>query len=110
MSDSHFPREVHESLITLRVQAKAARRGQDVRKATPDEVALSDSLRLPYHCTAHSARTGLACQGKRIAGGTVCIWHGGQLRQVRAKAEQRLRAAVDPVLDAMIEAATQTEN
>lgn len=61
-------------------------------------------------CTAHSARTGLPCQKYAIKGATVCRTHGGAAPQVKAKAEQRLREMVSPMLDKLYTLAMQTDN
>jgi hypothetical protein len=45
-----------------------------------------------------SSRTGKPCNRYAIAGGTVCIMHGGGAPQVKAAAAARLRAMVDPAL------------
>lgn len=71
-----------------------------------DEVALAD----PRKCKAHSSRTGLPCKRWAIKGATVCRHHGGAAPQVQAKAEQRLRAMVDPMLDKLHTLAMQTDN
>lgn len=44
-------------------------------------------------CTAVSSRTGKPCQQRPIAGGTVCVTHGGRAPQVVAKAKERLLRA-----------------
>jgi hypothetical protein len=49
-------------------------------------------------CTAHSSRTGQACKRQAIAGGNVCIMHGGSAAQVRRAAALRILALVDPAL------------
>jgi hypothetical protein len=52
-------------------------------------------------CKAHSKQTGKQCGRKAIPGGTVCRYHGGAAPQVIAKAEERLKALVDPAIDAL---------
>lgn len=49
-------------------------------------------------CKAHSKRTGKPCGKDAIKGGSVCRMHGGSAPQVRASAEARLRALVDPAI------------
>jgi CTP:molybdopterin cytidylyltransferase MocA len=49
-------------------------------------------------CTAHSKRTGKPCTRYAIAGGNVCIMHGGSAPQVKASAAARLAALVDPAI------------
>ena len=46
-------------------------------------------------CTAKNGR-GEACKAQAIRGGNVCFTHGGAAPQVKAAAEARLRALVDP--------------
>lgn len=41
-------------------------------------------------CTGHSKQTGLPCGQYAIRGATVCYYHGGKAKQVRAKAAERL--------------------
>ena len=43
-------------------------------------------------CRAHSTRSGERCKKAAILGGTVCATHGGSAPQVRARADERLRA------------------
>lgn len=45
----------------------------------------------PMRCTA-TRRNGEQCGSKPIRGATVCRMHGGAAPQVKAKAEERLRA------------------
>jgi hypothetical protein len=109
-----FPASVHESLAELRALSKAVRSHHEWqasgRRATPEEIALSEQLRQPQHCVAHSSRTGLACEKTRIQGGTTCSRHGGQLPRVKRRAERRLAAAVMPVIDSMVTIATSSTN
>lgn len=46
-------------------------------------------------CTAKNGR-GEPCKAQAIRGGNVCVTHGGAAPQVKAAAEARLRALVDP--------------
>jgi len=71
---------------------------------------MSEALTHSRRCTAHSARTGQPCQKWAIKGATVCRTHGGAAPQVKAKAEQRLRQMVDPMLDKLHALAMQTDN
>jgi hypothetical protein len=54
-------------------------------------------------CTATNKKTGLRCKQWAILGGTVCRYHGGNAPQVRRKAEERLKALVDPAIEALHE-------
>ena len=49
-------------------------------------------------CTARSKQTGKRCGQTAISGSNVCRHHGGGAPQVKAAAEARLRALVDPSL------------
>lgn len=49
-------------------------------------------------CTAKT-RSGSRCRNAPIPGGTVCRMHGGAAPQVKAKADERLRALQDPALN-----------
>lgn len=53
-------------------------------------------------CSATAKRTGRQCEQYAINGGTVCHKHGGAAPQVKAKAEERIKALVNPAL-ALIE-------
>jgi hypothetical protein len=44
---------------------------------------------ISIQCTAISKQTKQQCKAKAIPGGTVCRWHGGGARQVKAKAAVR---------------------
>ena len=48
-------------------------------------------------------RSGNPCRQTAIPGGTVCVYHGGAAPQVKAAAERRLLAAVDPAITALVE-------
>lgn len=61
-------------------------------------MTVSDLMALPRRCRAHN-RSGSQCGLAPTVGATVCKWHGGAAPQVRAKAEERIRALVDPALD-----------
>jgi hypothetical protein len=60
-------------------------------------------------CSAVSSRTGKPCNRYAIAGGTVCIMHGGATLQVKAAAAARLRAMVNPALSVLEYAMEQKE-
>lgn len=49
-------------------------------------------------CSARAKSTGRPCTRRAIRGGTVCIVHGGRAPQVKAKAEERIKALVNPAL------------
>jgi hypothetical protein len=49
----------------------------------------------PQLCTAR-LKNGAPCGSKAIRGGNVCRMHGGRSTQVKAAAQARLRAMVDP--------------
>lgn len=68
------------------------------------------SLTHSRKCTAHSARTKKPCQRWAIMGANVCRTHGGAAPQVKARAEQRLREMVDPMISRLNELAMQTDN
>ena len=53
-------------------------------------------------CTAHN-RQGQSCGRPPIPGGNVCRHHGGAAGHVKAAAERRLLAAVDPAITALVE-------
>jgi hypothetical protein len=50
-------------------------------------------------CKAVSSRTGQPCRRTPIAGGFVCIMHGGSAGQVKRKARERLRDMLGEALD-----------
>ena len=50
-------------------------------------------------CSAHSKQTGQPCKVRVVPGATVCRFHGGSAPQVRLKAEERLQAARDRMLE-----------
>ena len=52
-------------------------------------------------CTATAKGSGKRCQRAPIQGATVCRMHGGAAPQVKAKAEERLRALQAPALAAL---------
>lgn len=54
-----------------------------------------------WQCKAHSPRTGKRCRQKAIRGASVCKMHGGSAPQVRAAAQARILALVNPALNAV---------
>lgn len=48
-----------------------------------------------------SKQTGNPCGAKVAHGFTVCYWHGARAPQVRATAEERMRALVHPAVSAL---------
>lgn len=64
---------------------------------------------MAHQCTAHSKQTHQRCRQPAIRGGAVCRFHGGAAPQVKQKAEERLRALVDPALTRLNELMIQTE-
>src|SRR4029079_8562013 len=46
-------------------------------------------------CRAHSSRTGEQCKNAAIKGSTVCRFHGGAAKQVKANARARLENAAE---------------
>ena len=63
-----------------------------------------------HQCAAHSSRTGERCRRPSILGGTVCTSHGGSTKRAKQKAEERLRAMVDPLLSQLFKIALEGEN
>jgi hypothetical protein len=57
-------------------------------------------------CTA-TARSGERCGRSPALGATVCYYHGGAAPQVKAKAQERLRALQHPAIDALARALEQ---
>jgi len=107
-----FPPEVHASLAELQRIARRARSRHDptLRWATPDEIALAETQRKPYHCIGHSGRTGLPCCKRRLLGSTVCVKHGASTAHVKAAADQRLRELVMPVIARQFALTQQSEH
>src|SRR5688572_18126042 len=95
-----FPPEVHGSLAALRAIAKQAKSRTDagLRMATEDEIALATALQKPWMCTAHSSRTGLPCEKRRLEGGIVCQTHGAGTKAHKAAVTRRLQAIAMPMV------------
>ena len=62
-----------------------------------------------HRCTAHN-RGETRCYAYAIPGGTVCRYHGGLAPQVIAKAEDRIRALVDPSLNRIARTIADDQN
>lgn len=57
----------------------------------------------PMRCTARSKQRGAQCRQRAIAGGTVCVYHGGKAPQVQHAAEERLKALQPKAVDVVEE-------
>ena len=63
----------------------------------------------PLRCTAKSKSTGKQCRNLPIVGGTVCISHGGSIPAVKAAAQRRMIALIDPAMDTLYRALYECE-
>ena len=99
-----FPQAVHDSLAELRRIAKAAKSKDDpaLRRASKDELALAETLKLAWHCTGHNSRTGLPCRRAKLAGLQVCRRHGGALKHVQLAMRRRLAEVSPKILESQI--------
>lgn len=70
--------------------------GQEVTPAAPTATPADSPERA--RCTAYSRTSGQRCKQPPIAGGSVCVYHGGKAPQVRRKAALRLVELVDPAI------------
>ena len=52
----------------------------------------------PLRCTAKSKSTGNQCRLRPIPGGSVCVQHGGSIPAVKAAAQRKMIALIDPAL------------
>ena|SRR5215472_6853165 len=52
-------------------------------------------------CIAKSKQSGEQCKQSAIAGGTVCVYHGGNAPNTRKAARERLACMVDPALETL---------
>lgn len=75
---------------------KHAPRGP-IKSREPIEVETHQGLK----CKGHSSRTRKPCQKAPIKGGTVCRTHGGAAPQVKAAAQERLKAMQPLALSTM---------
>lgn len=64
----------------------------------------------PYLLNADGSVQTRPCRNSAIQGGLVCRKHGGSAPQVKAKAERRLRAMIDPSLTRLEELMLQDEH
>jgi len=60
-------------------------------------------------CSAQSKTTGEQCRNVPIAGGTVCVIHGGSAPAVKLAAQRRLLAMIDPAMDALLRAVEECD-
>jgi hypothetical protein len=63
----------------------------------------------PLRCTAKSKTTGKQCKNIPITGGTVCVAHGGSIPAVKAAAQRRMSALIDPAMDTLYRALYECE-
>jgi hypothetical protein len=99
-----------DSLEALRETARQAQTRDEVRHATPEEVALAETQRLPWHCTGHSSRTGLPCRKPRVKVTTVCATHGASLKTVKEAARRRFLSEIDPTITRLMDIRDQDEH
>ena len=55
-------------------------------------------------CTARAKQTGEQCRRAPIAGGTVCVVHGGSAPAAKLAAQRRLIGMIDPAMSALLRA------
>lgn len=62
-------------------------------------------------CVAHvkAAKGGGQCKQGAILGGTVCRFHGGSAPQVKLKAQQRIDAAADSLVESIVALAIEQQ-
>ncbi len=58
-------------------------------------------------CAAQSTFSNKRCRRSAILGGTVCAWHGGSTKSVKAAAKRRLLEHVEPALGRLIDLSEQ---
>ena len=61
------------------------------------------------HCTARAKQTGEQCKRAPIAGGTVCVAHGGSAPAAKLAAQRRLISMIDPAMSALLRAIENCE-
>lgn len=107
-----YPPEVHESLAELRRIAKAATSRDDpnLRRCTPDELALAETLRKPTDCRGHSSRTGLPCTNPAMQGISTCRMHGASTKAARHAVSVRLAEEMPRLLDSQLLRALSTDD
>ena len=66
---------------------------------------MADALR----CTAKSKTTGKQCKNLPITGGTVCVSHGGSIPAVKAAAQRKMIALIDPALAVLYRAMVECD-
>ena len=60
-------------------------------------------------CTAKSKTTGAQCKNLPIVGGTVCVSHGGSIPAVKAAAQRKMIALIDPALAVLYRAMVECD-
>ena len=60
-------------------------------------------------CTAKSKTTGVQCKNIPIVGGTVCVSHGGSIPAVKAAAQRKMVALIDPALAVLYRAMVECD-
>jgi len=63
----------------------------------------------PLRCTAKSKTTGVQCKNIPIVGGTVCVSHGGSIPAVKAAAQRKMVALIDPALAVLYRAMVECD-
>jgi hypothetical protein len=60
-------------------------------------------------CTATSKQSGERCRRAPIAGGTVCVVHGGSAPAAKMAAQRRLIGMIDPAMNALLRAVEECD-
>jgi hypothetical protein len=63
----------------------------------------------PLQCTAKSKTTGKQCRNIPIAGGTVCVSHGGSIPAVKAAAQRKMISLIDPAMAVLYRAMVECD-
>ena len=88
--DNVIDAEIVESLPAVREQA-THERGHGINSERDWPSGPTPERR----CRAHSSRTGLPCKNAALRGATVCRFHGGAAKHVKAAARARLENAAE---------------
>ena len=108
--DNVIGAEIVENLPAVPDRTHESRKAVKVEHPCPDGRDWPQGPTPERRCKAHSSRTGEPCKNAAIKGATVCRFHGGAAKHVKANARARLENAADRMAKQLLGIALTAES